>query len=1241
MKAHTKILVFLVPVLFSNGVQGQCLNSESNPSNTGGYFDAASGIREYWWTPSLESTFTIDTEDFYYGNSALRVDVSPEDDFTDNLVRMWTKAGDCTLTVTSGQPWNVSTYIKGEIGDQMEFMLIDADNSNADVGSVIHTIKYSGWHYIRLNFRATGATTNGKLRINFQSLGTYRLDNVVLEQETAFEEFYVDDVVTNGNGSMDSPFNSIINATRYNSNYTPGEPIYVKSGTYYNNNWDGDNNGINDNNNAYAALNSSDFLDSNNGSINRPIVIRNYIDESDQHDTPKIVFDGRGGFQLGSNSTPITHIEIAGFEIQGPNDSITYSEAKNNRDTAVNDKINNGITGAQRNYYHGRGIAVWGGSYINIHNNKVWDCPNSGIRVNNSDYVRIFNNEVFDNTYWAYNAESAIVMAQSRNRDSDQTATKVKMRIENNRVYNNINKLPFFNPSYNCASASDTSYGCGGQNEIIDGSGCYITRNSYDVDNLSGSNPNYETDGPFYGTFLFANNVAYNNGMNGVVVHKTDYAKVYNNTVYKNGEVPSDSDSDWGNYGVDWKDALEVSRQKYTGIVVNSSSNVEVYNNISWAKNNDDKAYVKYTANNWSSSNVQWGKNLAGTGTLISTSNISGQDFTQVDPLFVDPTNATLALRDFSLTESSPAIDQGNANYAMASDINNTPKPQGLGDDIGAYEFGTNTWSGATDSDWLTPTNWSRNRLPSASDQIIVPDVTNQPQISNDDGASGHVVLEDITLNSGAELTLNKGASLSLTADLINNGTLTLNSDSDEFSSLIVGGSSSGTITYNRYVNTVGSGEWDLIGSPTEGTSISSFAATNNTPLATGGGSGSNQYAIGYYDNSSDSWTNYTTTTIGSANNFEMGKGYQMATDSGATLAFTGTIANTTQTQAIIDNADRGGRRWNLIANPFPSYLNANIYADASNNFLSANADLIDDQYEAIYGYNADGKGYTIYNNTSSSAIYIAPGQAFFVAAASTNSANVQFTKAMQTRSGSDDFIANRNNNSSSQFLLNLYEDKTVFATTKFYFKNGLGSGLDPGYDAGSFDQNLALMSRLVDSDSGIGMGINAMSQESLYAERIPLVINRSAGQSFRIKLAASTIPSNIALYLEDVKNKTLTSLRTGDFTLSPREDLSGAGRFFLHIGNLPEEGEEPRNSTLSIYSTLDTETIVLDGLSTKNSGEVHLYNALGQNILVQQVTGVQPSQYLSTVGLAPGIYILKLYTENTTHTKKLIVRKK
>ena len=52
---------------------------------------------------------------------------------------------------------------------------------------------------------------------------------------------------------------------------------------------------------------------------------------------------------------------------------------------------------------------------------------------------------------------------------------------------------------------------------------------------------------------------------------------------------------------------------------------------------------------------------------------------------------------------------------------------------------------------------------------------------------------------------------------------------------------------------------------------------------------------------------------------------------------------------------------------------------------------------------------------------------------------------------------------------------KHLLTYTRFYFDNGLTLGMDPGYDAGAYDQDSSLTSRLVEQDEGIGLGINAM----------------------------------------------------------------------------------------------------------------------------------------------------------------------
>jgi hypothetical protein len=96
---------------------------------------------------------------------------------------------------------------------------------------------------------------------------------------------------------------------------------------------------------------------------------------------------------------------------------------------------------------------------------------------------------------------------------------------------------------------------------------------------------------------------------------------------------------------------------------------------------------------------------------------------------------------------------------------------------------------------------------------------------------------QNISVSSGKSFTIEKTASITIAGNFTNNGTFTLDSDSDEFSSIIIDGTPSGNITYNRWVNSVDNGTtgWDLVGSPASGVTISSIIGDSD--LATNGSS--------------------------------------------------------------------------------------------------------------------------------------------------------------------------------------------------------------------------------------------------------------------------------------------------------------------------------------------------------------------------------------------------------------------
>ena len=267
---------------------------------------------------------------------------------------------------------------------------------------------------IQFSFTSTNASSSGKIKINFKEIGDYYLDEFIVKKG-ASSKWYVSESGSNSNsGSESSPFKTINHAI--NNAWVTGDIIYVMNGTYQNNGFD---DGTLDNGNV-VYINRL-------GTLNGPLVIKNYPGHS-----PKIEFDGSGGFI----ANKAQYLEISGFEIQGPNKKITKESAAANR--LIKD-----------NFFKGKGIAIWAsgtqtdgnkGHHIILHSNKIYDCPGSGIRIDNADYCVITNNEVFNTTTYSSSGETAIVLAQSKSIDSE---SKIKMRITKNKAYDNVNKIHY------------------------------------------------------------------------------------------------------------------------------------------------------------------------------------------------------------------------------------------------------------------------------------------------------------------------------------------------------------------------------------------------------------------------------------------------------------------------------------------------------------------------------------------------------------------------------------------------------------------------------------------------------------------------------------------------------------------------------------------------------------------------------------------------------------------------------
>ena len=506
--------------------------------------------------------------------------------------------------------------------------------------------------------------------------------------------------------------------------------------------------------------------------------------------------------------------------------------------------------------------------------------------------------------------------------------------------------------------------------------------------------------------------------------------------------------------------------------------------------------------------------------------------------------------------------------------------------------------------------------------------------------------VSEILVTAGNTLTVDGTSSLTVTGDFTNSGTVTLNSTSDDFSSLIVSGAATGNIVYNRYVNAYidgNGGGWDLVGAPA-GMTIKDFITANGANIQVLG----DDYAFSQFNNTLDQWERYATASQDGS--FTTAQGYSMATAvdesnppppgaAGATVAFTGAMQTTSQSINVINNNGLNGvgRRWNLVSNPFPSYINGNTAAGASN-FIDVNSAVTDANFGAVYGWN--GSSYTIYNLLDA-AFSIAPGQGFWIAAASESEVALDFTAAMRTTTGSGDFVTGPQ--PLTYYVgLKLYNGETQKATTDFYFRGGLSLGLDSGYDAGAFNQSTKLSTRLPQGSNQTAFARNAMGMDAMQNTRVPLEIRQNAGQAFTISIEDMELPEDIYVYLEDTVNGTLTSLKDADFELTAQSDLSGVDRFFIVFksNSVLSSGDTLGIDALNVYKANTDSFVTIAGITPDlQQLEVRLFSMLGVAVKQAQLNTTTATQTISTDGLASGLYMVQIKSGNQTIVKKIIVK--
>jgi len=507
---------------------------------------------------------------------------------------------------------------------------------------------------------------------------------------------------------------------------------------------------------------------------------------------------------------------------------------------------------------------------------------------------------------------------------------------------------------------------------------------------------------------------------------------------------------------------------------------------------------------------------------------------------------------------------------------------------------------------------------------------------TNTASISGSSLLEVYNLTlSGNIVNVNPGFKLTVSNSLTNNGTLNLLSDATSGTATILTPgtiSENGTYSVQQYLTT---GRNWYISSPVSAAKSSVFNAASDVTNK-----------LYWYDETqgsslTDNWPQIkgNTTSLG------VMKGYVANLPTDGIVTFTGGTLNNSASTPINLTFTLGQTNagFNLVGNPYPSYLNAMAAINAN----SALEKSIWYRTKASSTYYFETINTTSGLSTNNAGVYLTgyvpPMQAFWVKTSSAttlvfnNNERSHSKTAGETGTVATTLLKSPVANKVVQQLLRLLVSNGINSDEAvIYFNPNASNGFDP-YDSQKRSNANAAIPEIYTTVGNLNMVFNGMNSITLDSD---LVLGFTTGQSnsFTIKASEmSNFDASIKVILKDKLLNVEKNLTDGLAYSFTSDAITTNNRFSIvfksasiSTGNIGVNEVSP----VTVFRNVNNQITILRS-NVVNEGTVTVCNTTGQSLASCSTTGTTTVLNRSFV---PGVYFVTVNADGNKITKKIIV---